>query len=313
MGYSNDHQLASLFSLHRFDKLPSGAAREKLSADVRRHLELWLGRLRGPHSDPAPDWGPSYQEIVDDWLKVPLICIEALHFRSVRDKVLDRVVKPERETYKRDLPALAARWICGDAERAWRSRKVRECLRPVQHAGASVRFTLLLSFVPVWIFETLRFREGLQERRHRTAEIRRRYANPRTRLHSDDDRAQPFIALRSRGFVSGTDEDIKQIVRGAYGGLSPTTEQAIFEALALDKAAHAPTSSQGVWNLIVLPLLNYLDPFIKGRRKSAAEPRVTSDELFAVVSQLLSLRAPGVWAEKPGRGRLKSRFNYYSP
>src|SRR5262249_7808722 len=81
---------------------------------------------------------------------------------------------------------LAARWIIASAEQAWRDRKVQTYVDRLSARGASPNVVLLLSFVPVELFETRKIRLAFAQDRQLADPIVKRYENPLTNLSADE-------------------------------------------------------------------------------------------------------------------------------
>jgi hypothetical protein len=335
LSYQRDQEVSRLFFRRRFTQPPPAAeledesilaggkahhlqreplnahrlerqAADAVSAEVRHLLEVFLDELPGPYSDALPPWDDSCQRVVEQWLEVPWLSIRALQAcpLTIRDKVLGHVPTRERKKYRQDLPALVVHWIRTDAGRAWKDPLIRELLTTATDSGQkmSVRFTLLLSFVPDLVFAALRLRPGLKATRHRLANERRRWANPRTRLDPDDLRLRDL----RRWAPNCTDEELKRLALGAHRPLKGKIEHDIFNDLGLDKSVGIADTKQGrFWNAIALPLIDYLQPHVRARNTTAGKKPVIPDAVFRVTSQLLALRSNGRWEDKPGR--LKSR------
>jgi len=312
VSYQDDQEVSRLFFLRRPPD-PGGAKSEWRIDPVNiqeiiRRLDAFLAALPGPQADPEVLWSDSFPRILEQWLDVPWVCIRAFHACSltIRDKVLEQVPEPERKNYRDDLPALVVHWIRTDAGRAWRDRKVRKLLTTAAKSnkgqGMSIRLTLLLSFVPDLVFTAQRVRKGLEDTRPRLANVRRRYANPHTRVGPDDQWARDL----RRWVPNASEEELKRLASGAHVGLSREGERDIFKELGLDKGLGIADTKQGrFWNAIALPLIDYLQPHVLARNTTAGKKPVTPDAVFRLTSQLLALRSNGRWEDKPGR--LKSR------
>ena len=382
MSYERDRRLASLFSLSKFSvatPLDSEILRqaetehlghepkdeewnrlepevrkrwtgqqEKQVSEAHQRLKDFLTELPGPRWESSLAWDARHQRILDDWLRVPRICVYALReFSGVVDFLIGdtewrlvngkpRLVKKKTflsvspseiskyrgVSYERarrrdpasertrtpgapaDLPALTARWVLDDAQRAWKNRMVQEAVQ--RFPGASVRFILLLSFVPTAVFLTLGVRRAVEASRRTFADVIRRYSNPATKLSDDDPYAYDLLQARAAGeprLAKATDEDLKRMICHSCQQLRRESERAIWSAIGLDKTPKTGLSRHEIWDTVASPLLSYLKPF-SPRRKD--DPSVIPDSLFSGASRLLHTRYPGFWEDAPGR--LKSRY-----
>jgi hypothetical protein len=317
VSYQDDQEVSRLFFLRR-PPAPGGAESEwRIDPvnipEISLRLDAFLATLPGPQADPEVLWSDSFPRILEQWLDVPCVCIRAFHACSltIRDKVLEQVPESECKDYRDDLPALVVHWIRTDAGRAWEDPLIRELLTMTATDSGqkmSIRFTLLLSFVPDLVFAALWLRPGFEATRDRLANERRRWANPRTRLDPDD----PWVRDLRRWAPNGTDKELKQLALEAHIPLQLETERAIFAELGLDKSVGiADTKQRRFWNAIALPLIDYLQPHMRARNTSAGKKPVTPDAVFRFTSQLLALRSNGRWEDKPGR--LKSRHYRTEP
>jgi hypothetical protein len=305
--------------------------RKEQISEVYQLLQEFLAESPGPRRDPTPPWDATHQGILDDWLEVPRISILALReLRNVVDELIcdtegrlidgkPRFVKKKTllavppgniRKYRTDLPALTARWILDDADRAWKDRSIQKVLQELP--GASVRWVLLLSFVPTAVFRTLRLRRTVSASRRTFGDVIRRYSNPATRLSPDDPVARELLQWRAEGYLiraEATDADLKRMICQACRRPSRERESEIWSAIGLDKTPKSGTSRHEIWDAVALPLLRYLEPFAPRRKgdPSRASP-LTPESLFVGASRLLHTRYPEFWEDAPGR--LKSR--YYS-
>ena len=349
MSYQTDHRLGKLFSHHRFldtfleadDPTRSHIRREgeelrlereftdqewaareaavqarwkreaqDLVAETHQLMQDFLAALPGPKGDPVPLWDMENQKILQDWLKIPRLCLLSLRTfpRSITDGLLDQVPPSERKKYKKDLPALVVRWIIDDAQRAYQDPRTAPMLRKLSQRGPSARFLLLLSFVPTRLFRALFVRMALEEDRRRLAPVIKRYRNIRTGLSYTDPFAADLLRLRAAGdplLRNATDAEIKQILCEGCRRLPRAREQEIYAALGLDKGARTQPSRQRIWDLVALPLLDYMEQFVTGRKD---DPRVIPERLFWLSSELLALRSEGLWQNVSSR--LKNRWYY---
>src|SRR5262249_42493227 len=200
-----------------------------------------------------------------------------------------------------------------DAGRAFQDNPVVSVLtqlRPKDASGqvASVRFTLMLSFVPYIVFDTLTLRRYLRADRQGFEARIKRYQNPSTPLDSDVDRDVRDLLRRraagARGLKGATDDDIKRMIVRSCRRLPREREAAMWDAIGLDKTIGTEDSRQAIWDLVALPLLRYLEPYAPARKD--VQPRVIPDRLFAFTSRLLAVRSAGRWEDIPGR--LKARY-----
>ena len=306
--------------------------RKQQISEAHQLFKEFLAELPGPLGDATTAWDDKHQHILDDWLEIPRICILALgELRGVVDELIGdtegrlvngkaRFVKKKTflsvspsdiGKYRRDLPALTARWILDDAQRAWKDRGVQRVLREFRRASA--RFVLLLSFVPTAVFRTLRLRRAVAASRRTSADAIRRYSNPATTLSPDDPLARELLQWRTDGYLmraDATDADIKRMICEACRRPTGEREHEIWSAIGLDKPPMSDRSRHEIWDTVALPLLDYLEPLAPRRKAdpSRASP-VTPESLFVGTSRLLHSRYPEFWEDAPRR--LKSRYYYH--
>lgn len=326
----------------RQEQEEEGRARQEVSAgsNLTERVSRYLRALPGPDGDPEPRWDASLERVCLDWLRVPRLCVVALRSFDYLPRVLVRgtdksgvvaafrergllggeaqepqptrplvpVPPQERRAYTRNPTALTVRWMIADAERNAGDPRLRSILTDVRAWGASVRCVLMLCFVPALVFESMRVRAAIRWNRQSLERIVRRYSNPQTRLSPDEPMVAELLTLREKGvqpFADTSDEEFKRLIVEACRQLPRDGERALWDAVGLDKTMATAPSRQVFWDWVALPILRYLEPFVPVQ-KAEAEPRVTPDLLFTVVSRLLSVRSGGLWEDVSGR--LKGRW-----
>jgi len=145
-----------------------------------------------------------------------------------------------------------------------------------------------LSFVPQpaigWGLKMVR--EALPEVRRVHAPYRRRYLNPWADLEND-----PLVSDELKDLPP---EDQRKIIAGGFRVLSKKREKQIFSAMGIDKKAGI--LRQGIWRLILPPLVDYL-AFLQG----GPSVKPSRDRACREASLILNARYPDLWPHSPRR------------